>query len=381
MIYLNNAATTFPKPQETIDAVTTYLGSTPFNCLRTGYTGQEEDVILACRKSLAALFNVDDPERMIFTSGATESLNLVIKGLDLEGGHVITTQIEHNSVLRPLYGLERAGKIELSIVECDKYGHVDLADIEKNIRKNTRAVVINHASNVTGEIQDLRSISKITVSGKLILIVDASQSAGCIPIDVKKDSIDILAFTGHKSLYGIPGTGGVYIREGIQVRPFKEGGTGTKSELLEQPEEVPLRYEAGTPNIPGIVALGAGANFIIKTGMNRIHDRKKQHFLKLMDTFCDIHGIKIYGKHGSADRLPVFCFNIEGISSEEASAVLEGSFDIIVRSGLHCAPLIHKALGTYPAGSIRISPSYFTTDDEIERFIYAVKTISEGHSA
>ncbi|MFH1552974.1 MAG: aminotransferase class V-fold PLP-dependent enzyme, partial [Candidatus Omnitrophota bacterium] len=378
MIYLNNAATSFPKPEETIEAVTTYLGSAPFHCLRSGYIGQEEDVIVSSRGKLAALFNAASPDNIVFTSGGTESLNLVIRGLDLSGGHVITTAIEHNSVLRPLKRLEKERSIELSIVGCDRDGHVEAQDVAESIRKNTKALIINHCSNVTGRLIDLNAMREVCSSGKILFIVDASQSAGCVPIDVEKGKIDILIFTGHKSLYGIPGIGGLYIKEGISLAPLKVGGTGIKSEDEYQPDQMPLRYEAGTPNVPGIVSLGAGVDFILKTGIERIMERKRRHVIKMIEELGAIPGIELYGGSDLAGRVPIFCFNIPPASPVEVGELLESSFGVITRSGLHCAPLIHKALGTYPEGAVRVSPSYFTTDEEVAKFIYAVKQICEA---
>jgi len=380
MIYLNNAATTFPKPEGTIKAVTDYLGSTPFHCLRTGYAGQEEDVIYSCRKKLAGFFNADDPEDIFFTSGATESLNLVLRGLDLDGGHVITTATEHNAVLRPLYRLEAEGRIALTVTGCDGSGRVTAGDINGNLRENTKAVVVNHCSNVTGAAIDLEEVSAALRPQGISLIVDAAQSAGSIPVDIKKQGIDILAFTGHKSLYGIPGTGGVYIRKGIEVRPLKTGGTGIKSELKKQPPERPIYYEAGTPNLPGIVSLKAGVDFVMKTGMDNIKNKKARHTERIAEAFARNSRIRVYGAGKRETAVPMVTFNIKGVESEETSHLLEESFEVITRPGLHCAPLIHRAMGTYPDGSVRVSPSYFTTDGEVERFIDAVEEICDAAS-
>ncbi len=393
MIYLNNAATSFPKPPEVVKAVSEYMGSVPFHCLRTGFIprlrsfrqagqagqeGGEEDVISACRQKLADLFNAEDASDIIFTSGATEALNLAIRGLDLKGGHVVTTLIEHNSVLRPLRRLEKAGDIELSIVGCDQAGYVNPENIAKNIKSNTKAVVINHASNVTGKVQDLKTISGITSSFGALFIVDASQSAGCIPIDVKADKIDILAFTGHKSLFSMPGIGGMYLGKGLRLEPLKTGGTGEQSELEDQPDEVPLRYEAGTPNIPGIVSLGAGVDFINKTGLSKIRDRKYEQYEKIIGELEEEPCVEIIGRKGLDGKIPMVCFNVKNIPSNEIGGILEDSFGIVVRSELHCAPLMHKGLGTFPDGAIRVSPSYFTKDEEIDKFVYAIKQICEA---
>lgn len=372
MIYLNNAATSFPKPEEVITAINTYLQSPPFHSGRVGFEMQSEDVITACRQKLAQLFNADTPDNIIFTSGATESLNLAILGLNLIGGHVITTAIEHNSVLRPLKTLERDDGIELTIVNCDEYGFVSPSSIADQVQPNTKAIIVNHCSNVTGTILDLKSISEIAHAADVYFIVDASQSAGVAPIDVRADGIDILAFAGHKSLYGIPGIGGLYLREGLRPNPLKVGGTGVRSDLLYQPEEIPMFYEAGTQNMPGIVALNAGVDFVLRTGIDQIREAKLQYTRRMIKEFGDNPDIILYNRNDLDDASTVLSFNIKGIDPADVGYILENSFNIIVRSGLHCAPLIHKALGSYPKGSIRISPSYFTTHEEIDVFCEAI---------
>lgn len=375
MIYLNNAATSFPKPKAVLEAVTKILSNVPFHASRVGVDIQQEDIIFACRQKLAQLFNAPNPNQIVFTSGSTESLNLAIRGLNLKDQHVITTAIEHNSVLRPLKRLESQGKIRLSIVDCNSCGSVNPNDISEAIQKDTTLIAINHCSNVTGEVQDIKTISEIAHHNEIIFLVDASQSAGCYPIDVQESHIDLLAFTGHKSLYGIQGIGGLYIREGLDLEPLSVGGTGTRSDLLTQPEGMPIHYEAGTQNLPGIASLNAGANFILETGMDNIKRKKQKLFVKMMTELKEIPEIKIYGREDAAQRVPIFCFNINGFEPSDLGYILRNSFHIIVRSGLHCAPLIHKALGSYPNGSVRVSPSYFTTVDEIDQFIQAVKQI------
>ena len=270
MIYLNNAATSYPKPREVNAAISSYLNEMPFHASRVGFEMQQVNIVDSCRDKLATLFNVENPRQIVFTSGSTESLNLAILGLSFNECHVITTSIEHNSVLRPLKTLEREGVITLSIVACDEAGYVNPQKIAHAIQKNTKLIVVNHSSNVTGTVLDIKTISRIARSHGIVLLVDASQSAGCVPIDVQQWDIDMLAFTGHKSLYGIPGIGGLYIREGIVLNPLKVGGTGVRSDLLYQPEEMPLYYEAGTQNVPGIVSLDAGVAFILRTRIDRI---------------------------------------------------------------------------------------------------------------
>lgn len=376
MIYLNNSATSYPKPQSVVDAVTACLTTVPVNPSRSGFEVQGEDAPTACRQKLAAFFHAEDPDRIIFTSGATESLNMAIFGLPLTEGHVITTAIEHTSVLRPLKTLEKEVGLELTIVESDSNGFVDPANIAANIQANTKAIVVNHCSNVTGQVLDIKSMADIAHKHGLVFVVDGSQSAGNVPIDITETGIDIFVFTGHKSLYGMPGVGGMYISEGVALKPLKVGGTGVKSELLSQPKELPLYYESGTHNFPGIVSMAAGIDFIQNTGLERLNRTKHNHLKRLTEELQNIPEITIYGSDNFDNRCAVFCFNMVGISPPDLGYILEGSFGIIARAGLHCAPLIHQAMGAYPHGSLRVSPSYFTTTEEIDFFVKAIQEIS-----
>ncbi len=373
MIYLNNGASSYPKPQEVINAVINYINSVPLNPYRSGF--KRPSFIEDCREKLCLLLNAKERKNIIFTSGGTESLNLAIMGLELRNSHVITTVIEHNSVLRPLKYLERERFIDLSIVKCNNNGSVNPYDIEKEIRENTGLIIVNHCSNVTGELLDLKSISEIAHKKDILFAVDASQSAGHIPIDVTAWNIDILAFTGHKALYGLAGTGGLYLKKGIKLKPLKFGGTGIRSELIYQPEEFPLYYESGTLNLPGIVSLCSGLDFILKKGIDEIRRKEEALMEKLVSELKDIPQVIIYGSHDRSKRTPVLSFNIKGMTPEDTGYILEESFGIIVRSGLHCAPLIHKYLDSYPQGTIRVSPSYFTEFHDIDCFVKAIKEI------
>ncbi len=374
MIYLNNAATSYPKPQEVIEAVNKCLGACPVNSSRSGLDHDDEDIIYSTRRTVADFFNIDNPNQVVFTSGSTESLNFAIKGIDLKGKHVVSTMIEHNSVVRPLNTLKRDGEIDVTFAECDNTGYVRPEDIEAAIRPDTKAVVVNHCSNVTGTFIDIKTISEIAHKHGCTFIVDASQSAGALPIDVKDMDIDLLALTGHKSLYGLPGSGALYIKEGLPIRPLKTGGTGVLSEVLVQPNEMPLYGEAGTPNTPGIVSLKAGIEWIKKTGMENIHARKKAHMEKIYSELGDMPAVTIYRsmEHNSYAN---FCFNVGKMVPEEINYLLESSYDIAVRSGLHCAPLILKPLGVEPWGTVRASVSYFTTEAEVDTFIDSIKDI------
>lgn len=376
MIYLNNAATSYPKPKEVQDAVMASFSGPLVHASRTGLEREDDDIVYLCRARLADLFNIEDPLHIVFTSGSTEALNLAIKGLPLAGGNVVITAIEHNSVIRPLKTLEKEGKITITVVECDRTGYVEPQQIAEAIRDDTRAVVVNHCSNVTGAVLDIKEIAKIAHSAGAYFIVDASQSAGTVPIDCKNWDIDLLAFTGHKSLFGMQGIGGLYIKEGIELKPLKVGGTGILSELLLQPEGFPIHYEAGTPNTPGIISLYAGVQFVLQTGLDKIIEHKKKLYQILFDELENHPDIEIYSpkEHTSYSN---FCFNIKGMVPEEVGYVLEVSFDIWVRTGLHCAPLILPYLGVEPWGTVRASHSYFTTEEEIYKFVNSVKKITE----
>jgi cysteine desulfurase family protein len=379
LIYLNNAATTFPKPASVVRAVTEYLNRPPVHAKRSGFGGGE-DIIGSCRAKLAALFNIPSPNQVVFTSGATEALNLAIRGLDFKGGHIVTTTTEHNSVYRPLVELQEAGDIEATLVDCDSTGFVSPEAIAAAVKNETRAIIVNHCSNVTGRVQDLKAIGAAAHVYGVLFIVDASQSAGFLPIDPITDHIDILVFTGHKSLYGLPGSGGLYIREGLRPRPLKTGGTGVRGDLMSQPGDMPLYYEAGTPNSPGITALSAGLDFIQSTGMDTIHRKKEQCIELIYSELKTIPGIRIHGKDGDRYDSSVLSFEIEGMALNDVVYMLEHSFDIIIRGGLHCAPLVHQALGTYPKGTLRVSPSYFTSEKETGIFIDAIKRIIKSGS-
>ena len=375
IIYLNNAATSYPKPDVVVNTVVEYIKGIPFHSSRSGFDDSQKDVVLSCREKIAQLFNIDDPNDISFTSGSTESLNLVISGIELDKSHVITTAIEHHSVLRPLKRLENNNSIELTIVDCDEYGYVDPQEIENALKVNTKAIIVNHCSNVLGSVLDIKQIAGIAHKNNAVIIVDASQSAGCIPIDVKDMGIDVLAFTGHKSLFGLPGTGGIYIKKGLNIKPLKVGGTGVKSDLLYQPDDRPTYYEAGTQNISGIVSLEAGVSYVLNTGLEIIKQKKGEIFYQIMNYLENNPEIIIYGTKTLKNKEPLICFNIKGMPCEDAGYILENSFGIILRSGLHCAPLIHKRIGSYPKGALRLSPSCFNTKDEVEKLIKAIDQI------
>lgn len=373
MIYLNNAATSYPKPQIVTDSAIKYLQQTPLQTERLGFKASSNNFIWQCREKLARLFGSPAPEQMILTSGATESLNLVIAGLDCQQGHIISTNVEHNSVLRPLHHKMQNEKITFTLVQADQDGQITPDQIAQACGPNTKAIIVNHCSNVTGNITDIAVIADIAHKHNAIFIVDASQSAGCVEINVIRDHIDILAFTGHKALYGLPGIGGLYISPSIELKQLKVGGTGIYSESLQQPTIMPLRYEAGTPNFIGIQTLSAGLDFIFEQTIEKIQQHKCQLVKQLFQGLSTIPNIKIYGLMNQKALL--LSFNILGKDPGEIAYMLDSCFGIIVRAGLHCAPLIHKSLNTYPQGTIRISPSFFTTEQEIVQCIQAIQQI------
>lgn len=386
MIYLDNAATTLKKPANVIEAVNFALTSFA-NSGRGAYKAALDSgrIIYDTRVKVSRFFNSSDPSKVIFTSNATESLNIVLFGLLHKGDHVISTVTEHNSVLRPLYKLEKERDIKYDFVKIDESGRLKYDEFEKYIKADTKAIVVNHISNVTGEIADLYYISKIAKDHSIYLIADVSQSAGSIEIDMEKMGIDILCFTGHKSLFGPGGTGGIVINADILLDTFKVGGSGVQSFNKEHPGEYPTRLEAGTLNCTGIAGLSAGIDFINKVTVKEIH--KKEMFLlkRLYEGIKDIKGIKFYLdesslkckseniRHGS-----ILSVDIEGISSAELSDCLAADYDIATRAGVHCAPLIHIALGTMDTGITRFSFSYFNTVEEIDEVIKSIKEISKS---
>ncbi len=376
MIYFDNAATTFPKPPEVIEAVSDCLKNYCANPGRGGHklSLQSGRVILEARELLAELYNSDSPDRIILTQNATESLNLALKGYLKKGSHVITTSMEHNAVMRPLKALEKLG-IETTIVQCSKEGEIDIKDIEKAIRKETVLIAATHASNVIGTIMPIVEIGKLAKNYNLEFLVDASQTAGVYEIDVKKMNISMLAFTGHKSLMGPQGTGGLYIREGLELNPLKEGGTGSKSDSLYQPDMLPDRFESGTHNTPGIAGLCAGINYIKNKGMDNIRRHEQELARYFIDGLRNMKEVKIYGTKDVNKQAPVVSINIGDIGSSEVSYILDQTSDIATRSGLHCAPLAHMTLGTMEQGTVRFSFGYFNTKEEIEAAIAAISQI------
>lgn len=375
MIYCDNAATSFPKPDTVIDAMVSYMREVGANPGRSGHglAQKANRIVNECRSSLCRLFHVDSPERVVFTSNVTEAVNMVFNGLLGNGDHVITTSVEHNSVMRPLRYLEKINRIRLSVIPCSSEGVLDLEDLERAISRDTRLIAINHASNVIGTIIPIDKIGAI--KGEAILLVDAAQTAGIIPIEVEKAKIDLLAFTGHKGLYGPMGTGGIYIGKGIEIEPTIRGGTGTQSELEEQPPGLPERLESGTANAPGIAGLGAGVEFVLENGVDQIRNHESRLIQDLIERLKTIKGIDLYGPCDHRMQTATLSLNLKGVHPQEVARVLETEFEILVRAGLHCCPSAHKILGTYPNGTVRFSFGRFNTLQDVDKIHRALEEI------
>ena len=377
MIYFDNAATTLRKPRCVIEAVTEAMGSMG-NSGRGVHSGalSAARTIYDTRAALAKLFGAEGPERIAFTANSTEALNMAIKGLLAPGDHVITTALEHNSVLRPLYELEDRG-MELTILPADTLGNICCEDFEKEIRPTTRAIVTTHGSNLTGNLLDIEKIGSIARAHGLTYIVDASQTAGVFDIDVQRMNIDILCFTGHKGLLGPQGTGGLYVREGIEIRPLLSGGSGVQTYLRSHPPQMPTVLEAGTLNGHGIAGLGAAVKYLQETGLDTIRQKEQALMRTFYEAVREIPGIKVYGDFSSMDRCAIVSLNVRDYDSGEVSDALSESYGIATRPGAHCAPLMHRALGTVDQGAVRFSFSHFNTEEEIKIAVSALQELAQ----
>lgn len=377
MIYLDNAATSLRRPPCVIEAVAQAMQSLG-NSGRgvNGGSLSAARVIYDARQKLADLFGCSSPERVCFTSNATEALNTAIFGLFGPGDHVITTDLEHNSVLRPLYRLEKRG-VELSFVPADRLGRIALSDFAPLLRPNTRAVITTHASNLTGNLVDLDAVGAFAREHGLLYVVDASQTAGAFSIDMARSGISVLCFTGHKSMMGPQGTGGLCLAEGVEIRPLKTGGTGVQTYLPEQPAAYPTRLEAGTLNGHGIAGLSAAVDFLRETGVAAIHEKETALMRQFYDGVRAIPGVTVYGDF-TGDRASVVSLNIEDADSGEVADFLAAEYDIAVRSGAHCAPRMHRALGTEAQGAVRFSFGWYNTPAEVETAIAAIRSYAEG---
>ena len=379
MIYLDNAATTMKKPQCVIDAVVnamTHMGNAGRGANEASLDASR--IVYDTREKISDLFNLKNPSRVAFTSNSTESLNTAIKGVLTNKDHAITTALEHNSVLRPLYELEREG-MELSIVPCDENGNINYDDFEKLIQNNTKAIVCTHASNLVGNVLDIKKIGQIAKKHNLVFIVDASQSAGVFPIDMEDMNIDILCFTGHKGLLGPQGTGGLCVREGINVRPLKVGGSGINTFAKTQPKEMPTILEAGTLNGHALAGLNAALDYLKEEGIENIQKREEELMFRFYNGIKDIKDIKIYGNFENK-RAAIVAFNVGDMDSAAFSDELSLYYSISTRPGAHCAPLMHKAMNTVEQGAVRFSFSHYNTEEEIDTAINAVKEIAASYN-
>ncbi len=377
MIYLDNAATTWPKPPGVLQAMEKCLTQLGANPGRAGHRMalQAGRLIYETRELLAGLFGVKNPLQIAFTLNATEALNQALRGLLAPGDHIITSSMEHNSVSRPLHFLQGQG-IEVTKIPATPEGGIVVAEVEKSIKENTKALVMTHASNVSGTIFPVKEIGEIARKNNVFFIVDAAQTAGTHEIDVEKMQIDLLAFPGHKGLFGPQGTGGLYVREGIILTPLKYGGTGSSSEFPEQPDVYPDRLESGTPNTVGIAGLGAGVKFILETGLDKIRSHEEQLTDMMLEELKHVPGIKIYGPANSKQQAPVISVNFDRQDSGQIGFVLDQAFEIACRAGLHCAPDAHRSLGTFPQGTVRFSFAYFNTEEDVRQTVAALKQIA-----
>jgi len=381
VVYFDNAATSWPKPPAMIAAMIHYNEMIGANPGRSGHQRSLDAgrIMLDAREALAELFGFSDALRLAFTKNATEALNIALLGLLRPGDHVITSSMEHNSVMRPLRYLETQG-VQLSVVACNGDGILNPADIHAVIRPHTRMMVVTHASNVTGALQLVDELGQIARKAGILFCVDAAQTAGAAPIDVDRMSIDLLAFSGHKSLLGPQGTGGLYVREGLErhLRPLMMGGTGSRSEFEVQPDFMPDQCESGTPNTIGLAGLGAGVRFILAKGLGTIRRKEEKLTKQFLHGLASLPGITVYGPRDAADRTGVVSFNIAGVSPSEAALAFDERFRIMCRPGLHCAPAAHRTIGTFPRGTIRFGFGYFNREEEISLALEAIRSLVAG---
>jgi cysteine desulfurase family protein len=381
MIYLDNSATTFPKPDVVYDFMTNFYRKHGVNPGRSGFDAaiETEEIVFNTRKLLTELFNGgSDPNRLTFSYNATDSLNMILQGLSEKGDHVIATMLEHNSVLRPLYCMEQQGIIDVTYLPFDASGYVVPDDVRKAIRPKTKFLVCTHSSNVIGTIQPLAEIGKICKELGVIFVVDGSQSAGAIPVDMQACNIDVYIFTGHKCLMGPTGIGGSYVREGVHIRQTRYGGTGVRSAYPAHLEEYPYRLEAGTLNLLGIAGLNAGIKWILAKGMDNLHRQEMLLWDKLRLALEDIDDIVIYCATGTENQNPVLSFNIRGFEAADVGTMLDVDYNIACRTGLQCAPKLHERLNTTDIhGTVRLSLGAFNTDADIDTTINAIKDIAE----
>lgn len=376
-IYLDNAATSFPKPKEVATAVYDFMVNNGTSSGRGSYKKamQSDYIVYECRKLIGKLFNFDNPKKVVFTSNVTDSLNIAMRGILKENDHVITSSLEHNAVWRCLKTLERDINIKIDTVECSKDGITNPQDIKKYIKKDTALIVFTQASNVLGTIQPIREIGAIAREHNIPFLVDSAQSAGAMKIDVKEDNIDILAFTGHKSLLGPMGTGGLIINTDIDIKPLKAGGTGGDSAYEYQPDYYPNHLETGTSNVSGIAGLREAIKFLNKEGIENIHNKEKELTKYALEKLETVKDIEIYGPKDCEKMLSVISFNIKYKRPEDVGSILDQKYDIMLRAGLHCAPTVHSVIGTKDRGTLRIGLGYFNKKEDIDKLVEALNNL------
>ncbi len=375
-VYLDNAATSWPKPESVYQAVNQFMrevGATPG---RGGYQQEEEAQQIAdeTRVALSRLFHAPDPQGIVFTLNATYALNMALKGVLKPGDHVVTSSVEHNAMWRPLKALEKRG-VQITTVPCASDGLLDPLDVENAVRANTRLIAMLHASNVLGTILPVAEVGKIANNHGIPFLLDAAQTAGNVSIDVQSMRIDLLAFAGHKGIYGPPGTGGLVVIPGIQLETWVEGGTGFPSRPETMPDEFPIRLEAGTQNSAGMAGLLAGVNLVLETGVAHIHSHEMTLCSRLIEQLASIKGLKILGPENLNQRVALVSFTVDGYIPDQLAAVLDKVFNIASRSGLHCSPQAHIVAGTIENGALRFSPGYFTTLEEIDYAVESLRSI------
>jgi cysteine desulfurase/selenocysteine lyase len=382
MIYFDNAATSWPKPPGVAAAMLHFLDEIGANPGRSAHRLSVDSarVVFGAREAVAALFNAPDPLRVVFGHNVTEALNLALRGLLRSGDHVITSSMEHNSVMRPLRALEE-GDVAVTVVPCSPEGLLDPADVRAAIRPNTFMVALNHASNVVGTLMPVAEVGMIAREHNLLLLVDAAQTGGAYPVDVQADMIDLLAFTGHKSLYGPMGTGGLIIGQRVDVSrliPLKRGGTGSRSEREEQPDFLPDMCESGTPNAVGLAGLAAGIRWVLDRGVQAIRSHELALTQRLIDGLLEIPGVSVYGSQDAVRQTATISFNVARLLPSEVGMRLDEEHGVLCRVGLHCAPAAHKTIGTFPDGTVRFGLGVFSTSEQVDLALEAVRELANG---
>ena len=378
MIYFDNAATSWPKPRSVAAAMVDQLENAGGNPGRAGHhlSLAAASVVAEAREAVGRLFNAADPERVVFTHNATHALNLALHGLLRQGDHVVTTSIEHNSVMRPLRHFERSG-IELTIAACRRDGTLDVEAVARALRANTRLLVATHASNVSGTVLPIGELATLARSRGVLFLVDASQTAGTIPIDVAALGVDLLAFTGHKALLGPTGTGGLYIRDGVELKPLLRGGTGSESQYEIQPLFLPDAHESGTVNVTGLAGLRASVRFLLDIGIEEVRAHEQMLMARFLSAAQTVPGLRVHGPLDAHARCGSVSFTMNATTSSNVALLLDESFNVMARAGLHCAPAAHRTLGTFPTGTVRFSFSWFNTETEVDTAARALHDIAQ----